>query len=76
MGPYSIKKAYLVKKLPANARDKSSILDWKDPLEKERATHSSILAWRIPMNRGSWWLQSRGHKESDTTEKLNNNKFS
>ena len=30
-------------------------------LEKEMATHSSVLAWRIPMDRG-------GHKESDTTE--------
>ena len=26
-----------------------------DPLEEEMATHSSILAWRIPMDRGSWW---------------------
>ena len=27
----------------------------KDTLEKEMATHSSILAWRIPMDRGPWW---------------------
>ena len=26
----------------------------KDPLEKEMATHSSILSWRIPMDRGAW----------------------
>ena len=44
-------------------------LGWKDPLEKGIATHSSILAWRIPMDRGAWdgyilW----GHKQSDTTE--------
>ena len=29
-------------------------LDQKDPLEKEMATHSSILAWRIPTDRGAW----------------------
>ena len=29
-------------------------LGWEDPLEKEMATHSSILAWRIPVNRGAW----------------------
>ena len=29
-------------------------LGWEDPLEKEMATHSSILAWRIPMDRGAW----------------------
>ena len=35
-------------------------LGWEDPLEKGRATHYSILAWRIP----------RGHKVPDTTERL------
>jgi len=29
-------------------------LDWDDPLEEDKATHSSILAWRIPMDRGAW----------------------
>ena len=29
-------------------------LDWEDPLEEGMATHSSILAWRIPMDRGAW----------------------
>ena len=29
-------------------------MGWKDPLEKDMATHSSILAWRIPMDRGAW----------------------
>ena len=32
----------------SNAEDPGLILDWKDPLEKAMATHSSILAWRIP----------------------------
>ena len=31
------------------------ILGWEDPLEKEMATHSSILAWRIPMDKEDWW---------------------
>ena len=43
-------------------------LGWEDPLEKEMATHSSILAWRIPWTEESGRLQSMGHKELDTTE--------
>ena len=35
------------------------------------ATHSSILAWRIPMNRGAWWAADHGMAESDTIEWLN-----
>ena len=40
---------------------------WEDPLEKGKATHSSILSWRIP-----WTVQYSpwGRKESDTTEQL------
>ena len=47
-------------------------LGWEDPLEEGMATHSNILAWRIPMNRGAWWATYSpwGHKESDTTERL------
>ena len=30
-------------------------LGWEDPLEQEMATHSSILAWRNPMDGGAWW---------------------
>ena len=37
----------MVKNLSANARDIRS-LGWEDPLEKEIASHSSVLAWRIP----------------------------
>ena len=40
------------------------------PLEKEMATHSSILAWRIPWTEELGGLQSTGRKESDTTERL------
>ena len=47
-------------------------LVWEDPLEKEMATHSSILAWRIPWTEEPGGLYSPwGHKESDTTEQLN-----
>ena len=31
-------------------------LGWKDPMEKGKVTYSSILAWRIPMDRGAWWV--------------------
>ena len=40
-------------------------LGWEDPLEKGKATHSSILAWRIHGRYSPW-----SHKESDTTEQL------
>ena len=45
-------------------------LHQEDPLEKEMATHSSILAWRIPWMEELGGLQSMGRKESDTTERL------
>ena len=35
-------------------------LGWEDPLEEGKAMYSSILAWRIPMGRGAWGLQSIG----------------
>ena len=43
-------------------------LGQEDPLEKEMATHSSILAWRIPWSLVGYSQQ--GHKESDTSERL------
>ena len=39
-------------------------LGWKDPLEEGLATHSSILAWRIPMDRGGWWATVLGIAKS------------
>ena len=39
-------------------------LCWEDPLEKGKATHSSILAWRIPMDRGAWQLRFMGSQRS------------
>ena len=41
-----------------------------DPLGKETATHPSILAWRIPWTERPGGLQSTGHQELDTTERL------
>ena len=43
----------------------------EDPLEKKMATHSSILAWRIPWTEEPGRLQSMGLQELDTTEQLN-----
>jgi len=45
-------------------------LGWEDPLEKGMATHSSILAWRIPWTEEPGRLQSMGLEESDMTERL------
>ena len=44
-----------VKNLPAMLETRIQSLGQEDLLEKGRATHSSILAWRIPMDRGAWW---------------------
>ena len=38
----------------------------EDPLEEGVATHSSILAWRIPMDRGAWWATVHGVTEGQT----------
>ena len=60
----------MVKNLPANAgdvRDADLIPGWEDSLEEGMATHSSILAWRMPWAEEPGGLQSIG-SESDTTE--------
>ena len=59
--------AQLVKNLPAVQETWVRFLGWEDPLEKEIATHSSILAWRIPWIEKPDRLQSMGLQESDTT---------
>jgi len=46
-------------------------LGCEDPLEKGMATVSSILAWRIVMDRGAWMTKSMGVAESDMIEQLN-----
>ena len=59
--------ALVVKSLSANAGDKTRVrsLGQEDPLEESMATHSSILAWRVP-----WTEEPGGHRvaESDMTE--------
>ena len=42
------------------AGDPGSIAGLEDPLEKGMATHSSVLAWRIPMDRVAWWAIALG----------------
>ena len=61
--------AQTVKNLPAVRETLVRNLDQEDPLEKEMAIHSSILAWRIPWTRGAWWtLVDRVAKNQNTTE--------
>ena len=52
--------AQLVKNLPAMQETWVRSLGWEDPLEKEMANHSSILAWEIPWIEEPGWLQSMG----------------
>ena len=52
--------AQMVKNLPAMQDARIRSLGWEDPLEKGMATHSSILAWRIPRTEESGGLQSMG----------------
>ena len=50
----------MVKNLPAMQETQFQSLGWEDPLEKGMATHSSILAWRIPRTEKPGGLQSMG----------------
>ena len=43
-------------------------LGWEDPLEEGMATYSSILVWRIPVDRGPWWAMVHEVAESEMTE--------
>ena len=52
--------AQMVKCLPAMRTTQVQSMGWEDPLEKEMATHSSILAWRIPWTEEPGGLQSMG----------------
>ena len=63
--------AQMVKSLPAVRETQVQSLGQEDPLEKEVATNSSILAWKIPWMVEPGKLYSPwGHKELDTTEQL------
>ena len=48
-------RAQTIKNLPAMQETQVQPLGEEDPLEKDMATPSNILAWRIPMDRGTWW---------------------
>ena len=52
--------AQRIKHVPAMRETQVQSLGWEDPLEKETATHSSILAWRIPWREEPVGLQSTG----------------
>ena len=58
--------AQMVKKPPAMWETWVRSLSWEDPLEEDMATHSSILAWRILMDRGAWWATVHGVTKSWT----------
>ena len=55
--------AQMVKNLPAMQETRVLTLDQKDPLEKEVATHASVLVWDIPWTEDPGRLQSKGHKK-------------
>ena len=52
--------AQLVKNPPAMQETWVRSLGWEDPLEEGMATHSSILAWRTPIDREAWWAAVHG----------------
>ena len=54
----------MVKNLPAMQETQVQSLDWEDPLEKEMATHSSILTWRIP------WMEEPSRLQSMRMQSL------
>ena len=56
--------AQTVKNPPVMQETWVRFLGWEDPLEEGMATHSSILAWRIPLDRGAWRALVRGVAKS------------
>ena len=57
----------MVKNLPAIQETQVRSLGWEDPLEKEIATHSSILVWRIP------WTEEPGELQSMVSQRVGHN---
>ena len=62
--------AQLVKNSPVMQETRVRSLGWEDPQEEGMTTHSSILAWRIPMDRRGWRAIVHGVAQSDMTEQL------
>ena len=60
--------AQLVKNLLAMQETWVRSVGWEYSLEEGMVTHSSILAWRKPKDRGAWWATVQGVKELDMTE--------
>ena len=60
--------AQLVRNLSAMRETWFRSLGWEDSLEEGMATHSTALAWSIPMDRGTWWASPWGRKQLDTPE--------
>ena len=58
--------AQTVKNPPAMQETWVQSLGWEDPLEEGMATYSSILAWRIPTDRGAWWAAIHGVEKNQT----------
>ena len=58
--------AQMVKNLPAMWETWAQSLGWEDSLEEGMATHSNILAWRIPMDKGAWRAIVLGVAKSQT----------
>ena len=56
----------MVRNLPAKREMQVQSLGQEDPLEMEMATLSSILAWKIPMDRGAWWATVHRVAKSQT----------
>ena len=59
--------AQMVKRLPAMQETWVQLLGWEDALEKGKAIHSSILAWRIP------WIEEPGRQQSMGSERVRHN---
>jgi len=62
--------AQTVKNPPAMRETWVQSLGWEDPLEEGMATHSSILAWRIPIDRGAWQATVHGVAKRQTLLEL------
>ena len=58
--------AQMVKNLPAMWETWIQSLGWEDPLEEGMENHSSVLAWRIPLDRGAWLAIVHGVTKSGT----------
>ena len=61
--PWTSLVAQMVKQLPTMQETQVQSLGWEDPLEKEMATHSSILIWRVPWTEEPGGLQSIGSQK-------------